>query len=286
MYKVIPKLIFIPIYTKSRYRLVSLEYGYKDNEMIVNKWCSMRSIILFFIFLLPFSAQSKEKEGLTLAVYLPQSPPYTFIEPLTGEFTGIVSDILKGFAEQHNLNFKYKYLNRIRAEKSLYSGSTDVSLLSAEWVQFPDKLIYSKPLYTNGDKFYSIKEIKNSPSNLSALEGKTICTREYFRYRLFDQYVKKRLVNRMDTSSEINQFRMLLSNRCDFAYMNEWVANYILKSEFPNTKLYSSDETYDTSHGILAFTPKWQPYMARFNAYTKELKRSGKLAEIVERYTK
>lgn len=219
---------------------------------------------------------------LNLAVYLPQSPPYMFIDLNTGAVTGILPDIIKNYAQKHDLKFAYQYLNRVRAEHSLYNGSADVSLLAPAWVQYPDKLIYSDPLYVNGDRFYSVKPM---PAKIT-FNGQVVCTREFFRYPIFDKLVEQKKVIRMDTESEVSQLRMLLSGRCDYAYLNEWVADYMIRNDFSFAQFYRAETTFDSSNGILAFHPKWQERLPEFNEYIRQIKQSGELTRIVESYTK
>ena len=227
-----------------------------------------------------------EKRKLTLAVYLPQVPPYIYIDEHSGQLVGIVTDILKSYSEQTNLEFDYVYLNRLRAENALYDSTADVSMLSPQWLKHPEKLIFSDPLYYNGDRFYSLTPISNSPSDIKNLEGKVICTRRYFKYPLFDKYVAEDKVERMDTDSEVTQFRMMLSNRCDFAYVNEWVADYLINNMFDFKVIYSSEGRLDVNHGVLAFSKMWQSELPQFNRFISELKSSGKLANLVKHYTK
>lgn len=232
--------------------------------------------------LLLVGSVNAEEDTLKLAVYLPQSPPYMFIDLNTGSVTGILPDIIKMYTEQHELRFAYQYLNRVRAEKSLYSGSADVSLLAPAWVEHPDKLIYSDPLYRNGDRFYAISPL---PKEIT-FNGQVVCTREFFKYPIFDQLVAKKKVIRMDTESEISQLKMLLSGRCDYAYLNEWVADYMIRNDFSFAKFYRADTTFDSSNGILAFNPKWQKRLPEFNEFIRQIKQSGELTKIVNSYTK
>jgi len=242
----------------------------------------MRKSTLLLSMLLTGSTQADTLTTLKLAVYLPQSPPYMFIDLNTGEVTGILPDIMKKFALQNNIEFAYQYLNRVRAEKELYSGKSDVSLLAPSWVEQPEKLIFSEPLYHNGDQFYATKPI---PDSLE-FSGQVVCTREFFKYPIFDKMVAEKKIVRMDTNSEANQLRMLLSGRCGFAYLNEWVANYMIKHEFDFATFYQANSNFDTSSGILAFHPRWYGKLPEFNQFVRQIKQSGELTEIVERYIK
>ncbi|NVK25470.1 MAG: ABC transporter substrate-binding protein [Gammaproteobacteria bacterium] len=246
----------------------------------------MKLKIIFICFILITEhAYSKVTESLTFAAYLPQSPPYFYVDESSNQLIGIAAEVLRRYSKKHNLRFKYELSNRLRAEKALYDGSADVSLLSSEWVKYPEQLIFSEPFYSNGDKFYALSPLPDSPGNIKNLKGKVICTREFYKYPLFDQYVANDLVKRMDTQSEIRQFKMMLSGRCDLAYMNEWVATHIINKEL-NKKdvIYGSENSFDINHGVFAFSQKWQPELANFNQYLINLKASGELDEIINQY--
>lgn len=235
---------------------------------------------IYILLFICFPLKADKEASLKLAVYLPQSPPYMFIDLNTGEVTGILPDLMKMYTKQFGLTFRYQYLNRLRAEKSLYEGNSDVSLLSPAWVEHPEKLIFSEPLYQNGDKFYSIKPIPT----IIDFTGQIVCTRTFFRYPVFDKLVKQKKLVRMDTESEASQLRMLLSGRCDFAYLNEWVADYMIKNEFHFAQFYQAENRFDTSNGILAFHPKWQNKLPEFNRFVRQIKQSGELKKVISRY--
>ena len=242
------------------------------------KYLCLSLLVLF----LTVPSEAQTTKTLKLAVYLPQSPPYMFINPNTGQVTGILPDILKTFSNQHDLHFEYKYLNRIRAEHELYSGDSDVSLLSPSWVKHPDKLVYSEPLFQTKDKFYSLTPLQSSIQ----FNGQVVCTREFYKYPVFDQLVLDNKVARMDSESEVVQFRMLLSGRCDLVYMNEWIADYMKKHLYSFTEIHASEMSFDKSNGILAFNPKWQHQLPLFNEFILQIKQNGQLKQIIERYTK
>ena len=237
-------------------------------------------VAVFFLFVIPIKNYAHDK--LKLAVYLPQSPPYMFIDPNSGDVTGILPDIIASFANSNDLQFEYKYLNRVRAEHELYDGRSDVSLLSPAWVKHPDKLVFSKPLFQTSDRFYSLTSIDNN----FVLNGQTVCTREFYRYPVFDQLVDDKKVKRMDSESEVVQLRMLLSKRCDLVYMNEWIADYMRNNLYSFATIYSSSLTFDKSNGVLAFNPKWQAHLPKFNQFIDKIKKNGQLTQIIERYTK
>lgn len=242
----------------------------------------IRAMLSILTLALSQSLQASEKQTVKLAVYLPQSPPYMFINPNTGNVTGILPDIFQLYSEKNNLTFEYKYLNRVRAELELYSGESDVSLLSPAWVKHPKQLLYSEPLFQTKDRFYSLSPINNSID----FNGQVVCTRQFYQYPVFDQMVKDKKVIRMDTESETVQLKMLLSHRCDMAYINEWVADYMKKNLYSFVKIHSSELSFDQSNGILAFNPKWKNEIDSFNRFIKTIKQSGHLNEIIERYTK
>lgn len=242
----------------------------------------MKRLFVLILLFTSLSVTSADKTSLKLAVYLPQSPPYMFIDLNTGEVTGILPDLMKMYSQHAGITFSYQYLNRVRAEKALYQGKADVSLLSPSWVKYPEKLIFSEPLYQTSDKFYATRPVDKAIE----FNGQTICTREFFKYPVFDQLVADNKVVRMDTDSEVSQMRMLLSGRCDFAYLNEWVANYMAKHDFSFTKFYPAKNQFDQSNGILAFHPDWQQTLPSFNEFVRQIKRSGELDKIIARYTK
>jgi ABC-type amino acid transport substrate-binding protein len=88
----------------------------------------------------------------------------------------------------------------------------------------------------------------------------------------------------MNTDSELTQIKMLESNRCDYAYLNEWTAEYHLRSNHKSTKIFGSQESFDKAHGVIAFHPSWQADLIRFNEFTKRLRKSGELDALLATY--
>lgn len=125
--------------------------------------------------------------------------------------------------------------------------------------------------------------IEVSHQNLSILKGKVICTREFFRYPFLDALVNQGTVTRMNIDSELAQLRMMRSGRCDYAYINEWIANFHNNSQ-DDVAIYASQTNFDISDGVLAFYPSWRRQINKFNQFTAKLEARGELKVILNKH--
>ena len=245
----------------------------------------MKLIILFFILHSGFLFANNSKAPLQMAVYLPEAPPYLFIDDNSGQLIGIVAEVLNRFSQHHNIDINYLYLNRIRAESSIYNGVADISYLAPDWVEHPDKLLFSKYIYQSNDRLYSLS------SELIQLEqkqikDKVVCAREFYRHPIFEQYIEQHQLKRMDTDSSEGQLKMMLSGRCDFIYTNEWIAKHLIKNIKTNKKIYASEKAFDLNRGALAFNKKRHHEFMLFNQFIHELHKSGDIDKIIDMYIK
>jgi ABC-type amino acid transport substrate-binding protein len=107
--------------------------------------------LLFFYCQLASSAPEK----LTFYVGVPQSPPVIYKDELTGDFTGIVPDILNSLPNEHKVKIDYIQHNRTRGEDALYNHEVDATILTTEWAK---TFVQEEVIYTPGYKAFLIKE--------------------------------------------------------------------------------------------------------------------------------
>lgn len=228
-------------------------------------------------------AQSKAAE-LKFVLYYPQVPPYMYQDENTQKIVGLVPEILHDFFQQQNIGVQYVADNRTRAEHRLYQGEVDAILLAKEWTQHPDKLLFSEPLLEHKDYLFARQPMAEQAQLPDLIKGKAVCTRQYYVYEALEPYFNSNETARVDASSELTQLKMLLNGRCDFAFMNEHVANWLLNHHFPDESLYRSAKGFNPVALTVAFHPRWKSHLADFNHYLHEQQQQGTITQWLKFY--
>ena len=228
-------------------------------------------------------AESKLTE-LKFVLYYPQVPPYMYQDEKTEKVVGLVPEILQDFLQQQNIRVQYVADNRTRAEHRLYQGEVDAILLAKEWTQHPDQLLFSEPLLEHQDYLFARQPMAAQGQLADWVKGKAICTRQYYIYDALTPFFQTNETARVDSSSEMTQLKMLVNGRCDFAFMNEHVANWLLYHDFPGEQLYRSAKGFSPVGLTVAFHPRWKPMLADFNQYLAEQRQQGTIAQWLKFY--
>lgn len=241
------------------------------------------TLIMLFCCMDSVAAESKATE-LKFVLYYPQVPPYMYQDTTTDKVVGLVPEVLQDFFSQRNINVRYVADNRTRAEHQLYNGEVDAILLAKEWTQHPEQLIFSEPLLEHQDYLFAREPIAAQGNLAQWVKGKAICTRQYYIYQALDPFFKSNETARVDSSSELTQLKMLLNGRCDFAFMNEHVANWVLHHHFPEQQLYRSAQGFNPVGLTVAFHPRWKSQLAAFNRYLREQRQQGTIEQWLKFY--
>lgn len=232
------------------------------------------------------TAVQAEPKGadLKFVLYYPQVPPYMYQDETTEKVVGLVPEVLQDFFQQQNIRVQYVTDNRTRAEHRLYQGEVDAILLAKEWTQHPDQLLFSEPLLEHQDYLFARQPMAAQGQLADWVKGKAICTRQYYVYDALTPFFQTNETARVDSSSEMTQLKMLLNGRCDFAFMNEHVANWLLHHHFPNQQLYRSAKGFSPVGLTVAFHPRWKPQLAAFNQYLAEQRQQGIITQWLKFY--
>lgn len=202
--------------------------------------------------------------------------PILYLDQQGKDYKGIVVDILSG-GDTPVIFSKY---NRNRGEDALYAGELDVTILSREWLQHPDKLVYSVPIYVHKEFLYANQPIADKPI-VDLLRDKLICTRRGYVYPKIDSLFKNKISLRIDSHIETTQFEMLRRDRCDFVVTNEFVGQWILAKNNWGKDIYRGKMPINEVDFTFAIHPKNHSFVARLNQRIKELRQSGELQQFI-----
>ncbi|ALS99581.1 substrate-binding periplasmic protein [Lacimicrobium alkaliphilum] len=236
---------------------------------------------LLLIALLFFSPA--ESHGtLRFAVYEPGFPPFIYIEEKQHKITGIVPKLLTSFTQQQSLSIEYVMDNRKGGEQRLYDGNVDAMLISPEWAKHPDQLLFTQAILPYDDYLFQ-RDTQEAPENTS-VTGKSVCTREYYVYPVLEKAFETKTMLRLDASSQQAQLRMLEKSRCDFAYINELVAYWLVERHFPGLRITPVSDYKASTSLKIALHPRWHTHLPALNAFIQAQRESGELDKIVAQF--
>ncbi|MBN7824167.1 transporter substrate-binding domain-containing protein [Bowmanella dokdonensis] len=219
-------------------------------------------------------------EPLRLAIYLPSFPPYMFFTPERAEPQGIVVDLLTLFSAEESLQLEFVADNRKGGEQRLYNGEVSAMILSPDWVSHPDRLIFSQPILPYNDYLFRLQR----PDNTEIMQGSTICTREYYVYPNLTDLFDSQYLLRVDATGEASLLKMLENGRCDYAYIHDQTAYWLIGREFPQLKLQKLSSYMAEDAIRLAFHPRWQPVLQRLDSFIDRLREGGELETLRKNY--
>lgn len=221
-------------------------------------------------------------DTVKVAIYYPQVPPYMYKPDNSTAVQGIIPDLLNAFFRQSEFNVEYVEESRQRAELKLYDGAIDMMVLSEKWSQQPEQLLYSTTVITHRDYIYTLAPEKLQ--DLSSIKDSSICLRRHYVYNGLEQALASGRLLRLNADSEFDQMNMLVNGRCDFAYMNEHVAQWLTRHYFTNAELHRSDYVVDETGLTLALSKKWQPLLAKLNAFLQQAQQSGLTDQLLRQH--
>jgi polar amino acid transport system substrate-binding protein len=238
----------------------------------------------FMLFAVALEVTAADK--LKFVLYYPQVPPYMYQDTSNQQVVGLVPDLLRDFFNQQQIQVEFILDNRRGAEHRLYSGDVDAMLMAQEWAVYPEKVIFSEPLIAHRDYLFSMHPFNAQNNPKQWLTDKKVCTRQYYVYEALEPHFLHAGTQRIDSSSELAQLRMLQNGRCDYAYLNEHVAKWIASHQLADVKLYQSPLEFGLVGLTVAFHPRWKAYIAEFNQYLQHAKEQGLIDEKLAWYIK
>ncbi|WP_088329900.1 transporter substrate-binding domain-containing protein [Lacimicrobium sp. SS2-24] len=215
---------------------------------------------------------------LRFAVYEPGFPPFIFIDDQQKDITGIVPELLTAFSQQQQITIEYVMDNRKGGEQRLYEGNVDAMLISPQWAKHADQLVFSNAILPYDDYLFHLASA--APKALSG--GRSVCTRQYYVYPTLEPHFAAGTLLRIDASSQHAQLKMLANARCDYAYLNELVAHWLVARYFPDLQLTSISDFKASTSLQIALHPNWRKHLPALNQFIGEKQKSGELKAIVE----
>jgi ABC-type amino acid transport substrate-binding protein len=200
------------------------------------------------------------------------------------DYHGVMVDVLGSLPQAVKPEIDVILSSRRRGEKELYEGNIDFTILSPKWLEFPEKLIFTLPIYVHKEYLYDSKPIPDSAIE-ELIRGKRVCTRSGYKYPGISRFIESGATTRLDAKDEHSQFKLLLRGRCDFVLTNEFAANKVIKKNNLEANIWASKVTIDETGYRLAFHPKHKEFVDIMNKHITNLLQSGELEQFIKRQT-
>ncbi|MGK0268932.1 MAG: polar amino acid transport system substrate-binding protein [Paraglaciecola sp.] len=246
--------------------------------------CLAKSIICW---ILVFSSNLWADDGvdpaqtLRFAVVHVEEPPFIYTRNNSG-YEGIVPNLAIALSRELALELEFLPTSRKGLEATIISGQADITWLSPEWISGKDQLIFSDPVLDHKEFLYSLNPLEEEHKPVDWVRGKTICVRQDYQYPSLKAFFNQDIAQAVRVSSQVPLITLLLGNRCDFLYMNEHRASWMLTSLSVSRKVFRSSKPLEQTHLAFMFNKTWQHKMSRINQALAKIKNSGELARIVQ----
>lgn len=195
---------------------------------------------------------------------------------------GIIPDLLQGVTQ---LNISFISNSRKRSEEQIYNNKADMILLSKAWLKHPEKVIATIPIHQHRSFLYRVKEFPKNFSLEKLHKTELVCTRKGYFYPTLKIYFDNKILERVDSSSQISMMKMLLKKRCDYTAMSEFNAQNVLRSSaFKNKVIYRSEQPISTVPLHIILRAELAREKAILDRHIRQLRESGEFTHIIDKY--
>lgn len=244
-----------------------------------------KNLLLTVLLLQTAHCNAAQKPVLNLFTWSNDLAPIVSVDERGQQPWGIIIDVLATLPEDQQVDLHVVVHNRNRGEEALYAGEVDAAPLAKRWLQYPEKLIYSLPIYIHKEFLYATSKVADKPFK-DLLQGKNVCTRRGYVYPVVEELFQQGHATRIDSHIEQTEFEMLLKGRCDYVLTNEFVGEWLIESNGWHNSVFRSATMLDEVGFTLAFHPRWQSFVDKLNVHIQQLEQSGELLSMVNKQRK
>lgn len=228
------------------------------------------------------SAQSNHEE-LALAVIYAEGPPFYVFDENTQRSSGLFIDILQHLAQSLDRDLRYLPTARNKIEQDVLEQKADVAFLAPKWLDSPEKLLFSDPVFSYQHAFYGLNAPQEDDKLADTVHGKSVCLRENYRYPELDPWLKNGMLSPVYVSSHSRLFDMLQLARCDLIYTNTYRARWTLNANHYDKAVFQLGTMGLTDEIMLAFSPRWTDKIPQVNAIIEQMRQSGEIQDVIDK---
>lgn len=238
------------------------------------------SLIWLFVGSTPLLANDNAKV-LRLAVIYLEEPPFVYTKN-DSEYLGIVPSLARALSRELGMRLEFLPTARKGLEQSLIDGKADTTWLSPDWVMNKSKLIFSDSVFLHREFLYSKEPFIESSNPLDWLQNKTICIRQDYQYPTLNRFFDDAVAQAVKVSSQVPLVNLLIKDRCDLMYVNEYRESWMIASLGIKHKIWRSSKALAESDLGFMFNHNWRTKMPQINQALMSIKDSGELETIIQ----
>ena len=229
-----------------------------------------------------FAFWLKADDHLRFVVNDPGSSPYLFYDNAQKKYVGIIPEVLQGVTQ---LNIRFISNSRKRSEEYIYADKADMIMLSKAWLKHPEKVIATITIHQHRSFLYRTKEFPENFSLEKLHKTELVCTRKGYFYPTLKIYFDNKILERVDSSSQISMMKMLLKKRCDYTAMSEFNAQNVLRSSaLKNKVIYRSKQPISMVPLHIILRAEFAREKAILDKHIRQLQESGEFTRILTKY--
>ncbi|MAL98233.1 substrate-binding periplasmic protein [Hydrocarboniclastica marina] len=243
---------------------------------------------IFAIALTLFSSTAtlaaEEEKILRLNVSPQGYPPFTIVHA-DGTFSGIIWDILALAAERKGYKLEGLEIPRKRVDDFILSGHIDATPRAIEWTSKPERFTFTEPLVEVQEVFFKRRGSQFEYTGPESLAGKSIVTHLGYKYPTLEPMLASGRAERFDVQNERDMLRYLVEGKYhDLAIAVREVGLWHIKREGWHDQLDYAPQPLSSVEYRLMFNKDNEAFVAWFNDELADIKRSGELEVILDRY--
>jgi len=231
---------------------------------------------------LPGHAAEKQE----LILFLPDTdwPPFVTQESDGGVF----GELLRAIVEPMGYSVRVRSLPERRGWEMLDDGLVDVHVKAREWVDEPDKYLWSEPFMLNEDVLLYAAARPLEYTTPEALYGISVATIRGFFYPPFEPHFGPGKITRVDVATPYAMLDLLERNRVAAALVNraetEWMLHHTPSIDPSRFVLDKRD--FDQAQYRFLFSRKSgrKALVAKIDKALTAMRRDGRLKAILDKY--
>jgi len=234
--------------------------------------------------ILLFLSSYLSAEVLNIAFSRSSNEPYVEINKrkLTG---GVLKELIDLMGKRSGIKLEYTLISKRNQEKALLDGVVDaVCLLNPSHVKNSQLFIWSEPLYTEENVLIVRREDAKELNNLQALYGKKLGTITSHSYPTLQPYFDNQSIERIQNKKLANNINQLRFGVIDAVVDTKLSVGYCISKKNVEKELMVSNKNIDSQELHCMLRKEKQRSLVKFNAALNELKESGAIDNILNRY--
>jgi len=210
-------------------------------------------------------------------------PPYMIVDQEAP--TGIMWDVVSLISARIGVRIVPQQIPRKRVDQMLLDGYIDGTSRAREWVQEPDKFLFTNPVVDIQEVFFTPKHAGKTYHSPEDLFSKTLVTHLGYMYPELQPYFESGDIKRFDVSRDRDMFNFVLhGDRFDAAVVDLLVGRWILKNEGLQD-LFTVSSNNISSYGFrVMFRKENRSFVDKFNAELERIRKNGELEAILANY--